>query len=147
MSAYKAFDLKRYPAGIAVDLGSHVFTEEEIIDFAKLFDPLDFHTDKKSAKESVFKGLITSGPHPFNHFYRNGWITLFGKSVMCGLEVSNWRFTKPIYAGKTVKCKVIINKIRLNQEKHHVTINWLFDIRNDKGEMVQSLDMMVMHFI
>lgn len=40
-----------------------VFTQEEIIEFAKKFDPQPFHTDKNAAKESIFGGLVASSLH------------------------------------------------------------------------------------
>jgi acyl dehydratase len=40
-----------------------VMTREDIIDFAKRFDPLPFHTDENAANESVFGGIIASSLH------------------------------------------------------------------------------------
>ena len=40
-----------------------VMTREDIIDFAKKFDPLPFHTDENAANESVFGGIIASSLH------------------------------------------------------------------------------------
>jgi acyl dehydratase len=44
-------------------LGSHAFTEAEIIAFAKLYDPQYFHLDPEAAKHSHFGGLVASGWH------------------------------------------------------------------------------------
>jgi acyl dehydratase len=43
--------------------GPMELTESGIIDFAKQWDPLPFHTDAQAAKESVFGGLAASGCH------------------------------------------------------------------------------------
>src|SRR5690606_32074794 len=43
--------------------GSHTFTEDEIIAFAKLYDPQYFHIDPEAAKHSHFGGIIASGWH------------------------------------------------------------------------------------
>lgn len=40
-----------------------LITEDEIINFAKQYDPQWFHTDKDEAKKSKFKGIIASGIH------------------------------------------------------------------------------------
>ena len=37
-------------------MGSHTFTEEEIVDFARQFDPQPFDMDPEAAKQSFFKG-------------------------------------------------------------------------------------------
>lgn len=47
----------------AFPLGSHTFTEAEIIRFGRLYDPQYFHVDPEAAKQSHFGGLIASGWH------------------------------------------------------------------------------------
>ena len=44
-------------------LGSYVVSEEEILNFARKFDPQYFHTDPLLAKDSSFGGLIACGWH------------------------------------------------------------------------------------
>ncbi len=146
MLIYESFDTKKYGPGSKIDLGSHIFTAEEIIEFAKRFDPLEFHTHQEVAEQSIFKGLISSGPHPFNYFHSQKWIPLFGKTVICGLEVTNWKFLKPTYAGKEIKCRVTIDELRVNELKKHVVVSWRYDITNEKGEAVQVLQTKVMHY-
>ena len=46
-----------------MELGSHAVTEQEIVEFARRWDPQPFHVDPEAAKESVFGGLIASGWH------------------------------------------------------------------------------------
>ena len=40
-----------------------IITREDIIEFAKRFDPQPFHTDENAAKESIFGGLVASSLH------------------------------------------------------------------------------------
>jgi len=47
----------------AVPLGSHTFTEAEIIAFARAYDPQYFHLSEAEAAHSHFDGLIASGWH------------------------------------------------------------------------------------
>ena len=44
-------------------LGSHDFTEAEIIRFAQLYDPQYFHLDPEAARQSHFGRLCASGWH------------------------------------------------------------------------------------
>jgi acyl dehydratase len=44
-------------------LGSHTFTKEAIIAFARRYDPQRFHVDEEAAKHSMFGGLCASGWH------------------------------------------------------------------------------------
>ena len=49
--------------GRAAELGSHTFTREEIVDFARRYDPQPFHLDEAAAKQSLFGALCASGWH------------------------------------------------------------------------------------
>src|SRR5260221_9227770 len=51
------------PLGNKITLGSYAFTEENIIAFAKKYDPQPFHIDKDAAARSPYGGLIASGWH------------------------------------------------------------------------------------
>ena len=50
-----------YVVGSVYEFGSITVTEEEIIDFAKKYDPQPFHTDPEAANNYHFGGLISSG--------------------------------------------------------------------------------------
>ena len=52
-----------YVPGTVHDLGSVVVDEQEVIAFARQFDPQPFHLDKEQAEKSAFGGLIASGWH------------------------------------------------------------------------------------
>src|SRR5215471_9879224 len=56
--------------GDTFDLGPLTATEEEIIAFAKQFDPQYFHIDPERAKDSIFGGLVASGWHSGALFMR-----------------------------------------------------------------------------
>jgi len=45
--------------------GVHVITEEEIVEFARTFDPQPFHVDAEAARASHFGGLVAAGAHTF----------------------------------------------------------------------------------
>ena len=47
--------------GQRFELGSYTISEEEIIRFAKQYDPVPIHTDKEAAATGPFGGLIASG--------------------------------------------------------------------------------------
>ena len=51
------------PLGVRTVLGSYTFTEENILAFARRYDPQPFHVDKEAAAQSIYGGLIASGWH------------------------------------------------------------------------------------
>ena len=44
-------------------LGSHAFTRDEIVAYAREYDPQPFHLDEEAAQASIFGGLCASGWH------------------------------------------------------------------------------------
>lgn len=52
-----------YQPGLTVEYGSYRVTVEEILDFARRFDPHDMHADPDRAKASPLGELIASGWH------------------------------------------------------------------------------------
>jgi acyl dehydratase len=51
------------PLGEKITIGSYNFTEENIIAFAKKYDPQLFHLDHEAAALTPYGGLIASGWH------------------------------------------------------------------------------------
>ncbi|WP_371346935.1 MaoC family dehydratase [Ancylobacter sp. IITR112] len=49
--------------GTPTRLGSHMFTEEDIVAFARAFDPQAFHLDAAAGARTHFGGLVASGWH------------------------------------------------------------------------------------
>ena len=52
-----------FPAGTLIECGSRLVTKEEIIRFAREFDPQPFHIDEAAAAETHFGGIVASGWH------------------------------------------------------------------------------------
>ncbi|MGO9566768.1 MAG: MaoC/PaaZ C-terminal domain-containing protein [Desulfomonilaceae bacterium] len=50
-----------YLPGAVHEFGSITIEKDEIIEFARHFDPQPFHIDPEAAKRSAFGGLIASG--------------------------------------------------------------------------------------
>jgi acyl dehydratase len=51
------------PKGFTFETGTRTLGEDEILAFARQWDPQDFHTDPEAAKASPYGGLIASGFH------------------------------------------------------------------------------------
>lgn len=49
--------------GEDVSLGSHTFLKDEMLSFARRFNPQYFHANEEAAKDSIYGGLIASGWH------------------------------------------------------------------------------------
>lgn len=139
--SYKDFALNK-----SFNLGTVTLSEEEIIDYAKLNDPLEFHIDKNAAAKSIFHGFVSSGSQILNTFHVRSWVKMFGHSIICGLEINNWKFLKPVYANQPIKGKVTIVYFKPNPEKRHCIVIWRYEFTDERsGEFVQTLEITVMH--
>jgi acyl dehydratase len=75
---------------------------DEILDFARRWDPQPFHLDKERAKESPYGELIASGIHTlaaaFGHMIRSGFVEKVSMGGP-GLEV---RWLLPVRPGEEI---------------------------------------------
>jgi acyl dehydratase len=55
--------LEDFAAGQTYGSGTHTVTVEEILDYARRFDPQPFHLDDEAARGTLFGGLAASGWH------------------------------------------------------------------------------------
>ena len=56
-----SFAFEDFTPGRAFDLGTTVVDHDEMIEFARRFDPQPFHVDETAGKESIFGQLAASG--------------------------------------------------------------------------------------
>lgn len=131
--------------GTTFELGTNSFSEEEIITYAKKWDPLPFHTSVEAGNESMFRGVIASGPQIFHEVHKSQWLPRFGHSVLCGLGVNNWKFKQPVYPDKLIKSQITILDIQENKERQRAVIVWYYEFLDPHLEPYQSLEMTVLH--
>ena len=137
-------DVSTLEEGDQISLGTINLSTNEIISFATDYDPLDFHLSEEGGKKSVFGGLIASGPHIFNKFHKEKWIPLFGKTVICGMEVNRWKFLQPVRPDEEISCTATVMRKDISKTTRNAIITWVYDFR--RGETaVQYLEMTIMH--
>jgi acyl dehydratase len=131
-----------FPAGETVEMGSHVFTEEEIIAFAKQFDPQPFHVDPAAAKNSFFKGLIASGWHTCSVAMRLMVDKYVGRSASLGSPgLDNIRWLAPVRAGDTISYRRTTTAVRPSDSKPGVgLVHSRWEASNQRGELVMTME-------
>jgi acyl dehydratase len=98
-----------FHVGDVFDLGSIQVTEEEIITFAKQFDPQPFHIDPERAKDSIFRGLVASGAHTTALFMRLLVDGLLSKTISIaspGVDEVRWR--NPVRPGDQLRGRLTV---------------------------------------
>jgi acyl dehydratase len=115
-------------------------TEENIIQFAREFDPQAFHLDAKAAEQSVFKGLAASGWHTAamtRRLFVTGGLRLAGGSV--GMGVDELRWPRPVRPGDTLRLETEIVDVRASRSKPERGIIRIRNVTtNQHGQVVQT---------
>jgi acyl dehydratase len=139
------------------DLGSHTFTRDEIVTFARAFDPQPFHLDEEAAKASLFGALCASGWHTAALFIR-GIITARqtanAEALARGERLATYgpspgfrdlKWFKPVYVGDTISYRMrLMEKIDLKSRPHRGLLASAVQGRNQNGEIVLSVTAQVL---
>jgi acyl dehydratase len=135
--------------GELTDMGTHTFGKDEIIAFAREFDPQPFHLDEAAAKASLFGALCASGWHTAAHCIRGNIgsrlrgneaarakgdrIAAYGPSP----GFRNLAWYKPTYVGDTLEYRgVLARKIDMKSRPDRGIVATDIQARNQKGEIV-----------
>ena len=99
-------------------LGHRSVTREEIIDFAKAWDPQPFHLDEEAARASIYGQLIASGWHTVCIFMRLFADGLLNRTAAIGSPgIDELRWLKPVGAGDRLEALVEILDVRPSRSR------------------------------
>ena len=128
--------------GSRLVLGSRTVSEEEIVRFAREFDPQPFHIDPEAAQQSIFGGLIASGWHTCSIAMRLLVDGLLANSSSLGSPgVEQIRWTRPVRPGDTLHAVVTVLEFRPSQSKpDRGTIKFRLEMTNQAGEQVMWME-------
>jgi acyl dehydratase len=134
------------------EIGSFIFTAENIKKFAAQFDPQRFHLDEEEGRKSLFGGLAASGWHVgsvcMKLLVANGQRQI-QEAIARGEKVAVWgpspgfrdlRWLKPVLAGDTIAYATEVASKRASEKRPE----WgIVEARNtgtnQRGELAFSL--------
>lgn len=128
-------------------LGTHAFSEDEIIAFAKKYDPQPFHIDREAAKESIFGGIIASGWHTACTWMRLGiearqreaaeGYALQRAGVSPGFE--NLRWLRPVRPGVALTyTSTVVETVELKSRPTLGLVKTKNEARDAQGKLYMS---------
>jgi len=131
-----------FAAEQTVEIGRHTFTEEEMIEFARQFDPQPFHTDPEAAKHSFFGGLIASGWHTCAIGMRLMVQAYIGRAASAGSPgVENIRWRAPVRPGDTITYRRVVLDSRRSESKPGLgLLHTRTEASNQRGEVVMTME-------
>lgn len=110
--------LTDFLVGEVIETSPVSLSSDEIIEFAKLYDPQKFHTDPEAAKSSLYEGLIASGLQTiavaFGQFIRLGYIR---DSSLGGPGVDQVEWLAPVRPDDVLNTKIKVVEVRPSKSK------------------------------
>jgi len=130
-----------------IDLGEYRVTREEILEFARRYDPQPFHTDEEAAKESIYGGLIASGWHTCAMMMRLLCEAVLLDAASLGSPgVESVRWLKPVRPGDTLTARMRVLDTRASRSKpDRGIIKSRWEVSNQDGETVMTMEGMGMY--
>jgi acyl dehydratase len=127
--------------GDVTDTGSVTVTREEILAFARQFDPQPFHVDEEAARRSPYGGLIASGWHTASLCMRLIVALLGSDSGSLGSPgVDELRWLKPVRPGDELSVHVeVLDAIPSRSKPDRGLVKLRYVMRNQNGEDVMTM--------
>ena len=107
-----------YLPGATYDCGIFSVNEDEIVSFAKQFDPQPFHVDPEAAARGPFGGLIASGWHTAALVMRqlvDNYLSAEASLGSPGLDEMRW--PDPVRPGDTLRVRATVVEARRSLSK------------------------------
>ncbi len=130
-----------FKPGEVAELGSHTITKDEIIAFARQFDPQTFHLDEEAARQTIFGGLIASGWHTGSLVMRLFCDGVIKDTASLGSPgVDEMRWIKPVRPGDTLSLRMTVTECVPSRSKpDRGIVRSLLELRNQHGEVAVSI--------
>lgn len=144
MTEFRHFE--DFHVGETIDLGAKAVSREEIIAFAREFDPQPFHLDDEAARHTLLGGLAASGWHTCSIFMRLLADNLLNHSTSegsPGIETLKW--LRPVRPGDTLHLTAKVLETKPSRSKpSRGAVRFAFTIENQAGEAVATMKNFIM---
>ncbi len=127
--------------------GRYEVTREEIVEYARQFDPQPFHLDEEAAKRSMFGGLIASGWHTGAMFIRMVCDHAVPGSATTGaLGFDDLKWLKPVRPGDVLSVEARVkDKVESRARQDVGTVRIESRVLNQLDEAVMTLTSLVLY--
>jgi acyl dehydratase len=129
-----------YQVGATYQLGSVTVSQDEIIAFARLYDPQEMHINPELAAQGPFGEVIASGWQTIALTMRRLVDNFLPHNGLAAPGIDEVRWPRPVRPGDTLSVRVTIEQARRSRSKpDRGLIHTLVETVNQDGEVVMSL--------
>jgi len=131
-----------FPVGKVREFGGVTLSAEEIIAFARQFDPQPFHLSEEGGKNSLFGGLCASGWHTCALAMRMMCDAYLLESASLGSPgIDQLRWLKPVFPGDVLRLHMDVLEARPMASKPQVgLVKSRWEVSNQHGEPVLTME-------
>ena len=134
-----------YRVGETAEFGAYEVSEQEVLDYARRFDPQPFHIDPEAAKRSVFGGLIASGWHTgammMRMFCEHGHA---GEPILASPGFDDLKWLKPVRPGDRLSVRQTVKEVVPSKSRpDRGLVKFDSTVLNQAGEAVMTVTTMV----
>src|SRR5262245_40270991 len=129
-----------YVEGDVHSCGTITVEADEIVAFARKFDPQTFHTDPEAAKSGPFAGLIASGWHTaglMTRLFMDHYLTKVASLASPGGDELRW--VKPVRPGDVLSVRVTVLKAVPSRSKpDRGAVTSFIEVLNQASDVVMT---------
>ena len=131
-----------FTVGHVFEFGDKLVSAEEIIRFARDFDPQPFHLDDEAAKQSLFGGLCASGWHTCAMAMRMMCDHVLNRATSLGSPgIDNIRWLKPVRPGDRLRVRLVVLDARPSASRPAVgLVRTRWELLNQHNEEVMQME-------
>ncbi|UYO92921.1 MaoC family dehydratase [Pollutimonas sp. M17] len=131
-----------FKVGMVIKHGPIVVDEQQMLDFARSYDPQWFHVDEEHAKKGRWGGLIASG-----------WLTcslamrmavdsaLYDSESFGSPGLERLRWLLPVRPGDAVRLEATVDSVRTSSTRDDLGImRWSWRVFNQRDEQVLEVE-------
>lgn len=116
----------------------HLVDSDEMLDFARRYDPQWFHVDETAARESIFGSAIASGVYTTALWRRIDHEINGDVDFICGVAWEDVRWPNPVRAGDELRATSEILAKRASRDPSRGVCTFLYGLQNQHGAPVFS---------
>jgi acyl dehydratase len=133
--------LEDFAPGQVRESPPRTLTKDEIVAFARVYDPQPFHVDEDAATRSVFGGLIASGWQTVGVMMRLMWDAFLSETASLGSPgCDEIRWLKPVRPGDTLRARFTVTEVVASRSKPDRGIVRTFaEVLNQHGDVVMTV--------
>ena len=136
-----------FPVGHTGTLPPKLVTRDEVIAFAREFDPQPMHLDEAAAAKTLLGGVAASGWHTCAMLMRMIWDGFLKDTASVGSPgLQEVRWLKPVRPGDTLTASYEVKDARVSKSRPDMGVcRFVYDVRNQDGVSVMTWD--ATHFL